>query len=188
MKDFNKVFGIGISRTGTSSLTAALELLGLSTIHWPTTMLDICKYRGATDITVACRFKELDQIFPDSLFIYTERDEASWFRSVCAHYQRINAGIYLPPGAREFAMEADLRIYGSVKPEPGDFIPSYLRHHAQVVKYFKKRRGRLLRLNVSAGDGWPKLCEFLDLPVPGVPFPHLNPMRETKKSKTPKKP
>jgi hypothetical protein len=26
----------------------------------------------------------------------------------------------------------------------------------------------------SPGDGWGPLCEFLDVPVPGVPVPHLN--------------
>jgi hypothetical protein len=26
----------------------------------------------------------------------------------------------------------------------------------------------------SVGDGWEPLCEFLELPVPDTPFPHLN--------------
>jgi hypothetical protein len=26
----------------------------------------------------------------------------------------------------------------------------------------------------SASEGWEPLCEFLELPVPAIPFPHLN--------------
>ncbi|HEV8715109.1 MAG TPA: sulfotransferase [Candidatus Binatia bacterium] len=30
----SKIFGLGLSRTGTTSLTEALEILGFSTIHY----------------------------------------------------------------------------------------------------------------------------------------------------------
>jgi Sulfotransferase domain len=33
-------------------------------------------------------------------------------------------------------------------------------------------RDRLLVWSVS--DGWEPLCEFLELPIPDTPFPHLN--------------
>ncbi len=29
-------------------------------------------------------------------------------------------------------------------------------------------------MNFEAGDGWIKLCDFLEHPVPNDPFPHLN--------------
>ena len=29
-------------------------------------------------------------------------------------------------------------------------------------------------MNICAGDGWERLCEFLDVPVPDVPFPREN--------------
>jgi len=34
MKKFNKIFGIGAQRTGTTSLTDALNELGIKTSHW----------------------------------------------------------------------------------------------------------------------------------------------------------
>lgn len=33
---------------------------------------------------------------------------------------------------------------------------------------------RVLRIDVSQGDGWEKLCPFLGVPVPGVDFPRAN--------------
>jgi hypothetical protein len=29
-------------------------------------------------------------------------------------------------------------------------------------------------MNLVEGDGWEKLCPFLGVPVPSVPFPHLH--------------
>jgi len=174
MRAFNKIFGIGLSRTGTTSLTMALEYLGIPTIHWPTNMLDICKYRGATDITVACRFKELDQIFPDSLFVYTERDRQSWLRSVVAHYAKRDLTEDEPYGAQQFAREADIRIYGKIWPRDCNFAQCYQKHHAEVLKYFQGRSECLLRLNITKNNNWNKLCQFLELPIPAQPFPHLH--------------
>jgi Sulfotransferase domain len=30
----------------------------------------------------------------------------------------------------------------------------------------------------SVGEGWEPLCEFLEMPVPDTPFPHLNDSQE----------
>jgi hypothetical protein len=174
MRRFNKIFGIGISRTGTLSLSVALQHLGIPTIHWPTTMADISKFRGATDTTIACRFKELDLIFPNSLFIYTERNKISWLRSVMRHYQRRTKAHQLPDGAREFAQEATIRIYGRTQPAGCDFLEAYERHHAGVLDYFGDRPKRLLRINILRGGAWEQLCQFLDAPTPKIPFPHKN--------------
>ena len=55
-----KTFGIGLSRTGTTSLTLALEALGLSVAHFPTTMKQIEEHDAATDTPVAASFQALD--------------------------------------------------------------------------------------------------------------------------------
>ena len=67
-----KTFGIGLSRTGTTSLTLALEALGLSVAHFPTTMKQIEEHDAATDTPVAASFQSLDSRFPGSKFIYTD--------------------------------------------------------------------------------------------------------------------
>jgi len=177
MREFNKIFGIGISRTGTSSLTVALAHLGIAVIHWPAAMADFSRFRGATDITVACRFRELDQIFPDSLFIYTERDVESWLPSVSAHYATFANSPTPPDPAQAFRLEAEIRIYGKLKPTASDFPTAYRRHQKQVLEYFHSRTDRLLRMNLGHDDGWPQLCNFLCVPVPEITFPHLNKRR-----------
>jgi len=34
--------------------------------------------------------------------------------------------------------------------------------------------GKLLVINIFDGDGWDKICSFLNEPIPNVPFPHQN--------------
>ena len=149
MRPFNKIFGIGISRTGTSSLAEALTTLGIRTMHWPRNMGDFCSNQALVDITVACRFKELDQIFPGSLFIYTERSSRNWLTSVRAHYHALGVDLKLPDGQKQFAQEADVRIYGTVKPIGCDFMKAYDQHARAVTKYFANNTSRLLRMDAS---------------------------------------
>lgn len=90
---WNKVFGIGFGRTGTTSLTRALEILGYRVLHFPRPDLAVSpslprlwrlyfNVDGGTDTSVAVIFRELDRWFPGSRFIYTERDGPDWLRSI----------------------------------------------------------------------------------------------------------
>jgi hypothetical protein len=94
-----KIFGIGLSRTGTKSLTSALHVLGLKAIHYPedeTTLRELTEgnyqfsllehFDGITDITVSAFYPQLDQLFPNSKFILTVRDKESWLKSLEKHW------------------------------------------------------------------------------------------------------
>ena len=59
----SKIFGIGLSKTGTSSLTEALEILGFSAVHYPTSLHEIEIYGAAADLLVADTFEMLDTTF-----------------------------------------------------------------------------------------------------------------------------
>jgi Sulfotransferase domain len=174
MRRFNKVFGVGLTRTGTTSLSAALNILGISCIHWPKEIALFYRYRAATDITVACRFIELDKLFPGSLFIYTEREVKNWAEALVAHYQRARDISGLSEKRREMAEDAEVKIYGKTRPIDCDFQSKYRKHHSKIMRYFKCEPDRLLRMNIVCGEGWNKLCSFLNMPTPSSPFPHLH--------------
>lgn len=167
-----KIFGIGLSRTGTTSLTKALELLGYEIIHAPRPhflpeLYDVIKeVDGATDLPIAFQYKELDKLFPNSKFILTTRSLESWLKS-CWEYP------ILYRRSRRFP-ESNLGVlmYG----RKFNFRHTYIRHHKQVIKYFKDRD--LLIMNLPEGDGWNELCSFLGKEIPNIPFPHLNTMAE----------
>lgn len=182
--DYNaeKIFCIGLSRTGTKSLASALTLLGYDTAHWlnPITQNILCRddyflFEGYSDITVAADLPWLRENFSNARYILTERDSASWEPSIARHYYSI-AGVNAPiqlstQGASRFsgrpAAVADL-LYGGVD-SWGDAGRAYTQ---TVNKIFSADVHRLLTMNIVAGDGWDELCAFLDRPHPRASFPH----------------
>jgi len=91
----NKVFGIGLSHTGTKSLNRALQVLGIQSVHYPLDPvtyreLSESKYRltilntfeAITDITVAPFYPQLDKAYPGSKFILTIREKSDWINSM----------------------------------------------------------------------------------------------------------
>ena len=61
-----------------------------------------------------------------------------------------------------------------MSPDELKMTSAYLRHHSEVRHYFRDRAHDLLEVDFAQGDGWEKICAFLNLPVPTEPFPHLN--------------
>ena len=53
-------------------------------------------------------------------------------------------------------------------------IQEYDEHNKQVIAYFKDKPSQLLVMNITEGDGWEKLCKFLNKPIPNKAFPHKN--------------
>lgn len=168
----NKVFGIGLSRTGTASLTYALRILGYRIIHYPKPcivpgLIDKMKdVDGGTDTPIAVAYKDLDEAFPDSKFILTTRSLESWLTSV-RNYKHL-----------KHALEGDvekirLLLYECNIFDEEKFKEAYFRHHREVKEYFVNRND-LLIMNIIKGDGWEKLCGFLDREIPEVLFPDRN--------------
>ena len=87
---FNKIFNIGLPRTGTTSLNQALNALGFKSIHNPKYFRKhVMKGRyhfESNDWRALTNFGEhfypqLDQAYPNSKFILTVRDEVEWLKS-----------------------------------------------------------------------------------------------------------
>ena len=182
-----KVFGLGLSKTGTSSLTEALNLLGVPSIHYPhdartlqelragryrLSILD--EFQGATDIAVAPFYAQLDRAFPGSRFILTVREKEAWLRSCEVHWRLLMQWWENFPDFKRFHEFASACAYGAVEFSRERFSSVYDTHAAGVRAYFRERPGDLLVMDICAGDGWEKLCPFLGLDAPAAPFPHAN--------------
>lgn len=181
---FSKIFGLGFSKTGTSSLAQALSYLGYKTAHNPTddqTMVallkgDLCcnalqQHNAVCDIMFVRHFRELDRIYPGSLFILTERNGASWHRSCARHWALRNI-----TSSRLYNEElVDFQVYGTALYNYNLFEDAYNSHYQAVTEYFENRSKQLLRMNICAGDGWEPLCVHLGVDLPKIPFPHVRP-------------
>lgn len=179
-----KVFGIGLSRTGTTSLAEALNILGIDAAHWtnPLTMqilsgIDFFLFGACTDCCVSPEFERLYHLYPNARFIFTRRPIADWVRSFWKHHERTSWARDLNEfrtafGERPFP---DAAIEFSLYAGNPDIAESYRAFEYRVEKFFAdKPASKLLRLDLSNGQGWPELCGFLGRTVPDVPFPRLN--------------
>jgi hypothetical protein len=170
----SKIFGIGFSKTGTTTLREALSLLGYRIARtdkesWPPKD----DFDAATHEWVSAFFEEMDLNYPDSKFICTVRDKDEWLRSI----QRHNALIRLQNLENTDKDKAImLRRYGALRRPryAGSLFAAYDRHLNKVKQHFADRDGDVLFLNICAGEGWEKLCPFLGAPVPDAPFPREN--------------
>ncbi len=164
-----KIFGIGLSKTGTSSLSEALEILGYSTVHFPSTLSEIAYYDAATDSTVARRFEYLDGEYPGSKFIYTVRERGEWLSS-CKKYYEIRKR-----SQDNVSQEIRQELFGTTGFDWDLFIKGYEMHEKRVQEYFAKRPNDWIALDVCGKDArWDPLCTFLNVAVPEKPFPKAN--------------
>jgi len=169
LPDKQLIFGIGLPKTGTSSLTNALYILGYPCIHDVKRVEAVRKaniaegkhslaglteeYDAFCDSPIPWIFKELDDEYPGSKFIYTVRDLPDWLVSRIAHFG----------GQPKFHRD------------------KLVRHMFEVNERFKDRPNDILTYNLCGGAGWEPLCQFLDVKVPKEPFPHKNITKEERR-------
>lgn len=180
---FNKLFGIGLSRTGTQSLSAALNELGVTSVHFPKDDTTFRQLRsGDFDLKVLQRstalcdtpvvpyYPQLDEAFPGSKFILTLRDDReAWLASV-ERLWRSRPHIPTHP-YHKFITAA---VYGTWHFSRSRFAYVYDRHVENVRSYFEDRTDDLLELRICDGEGWKQLAPFLGMDVPPATFPHAD--------------
>jgi len=176
MSGGGKIFGIGISRTGSMTLTRALEILGHRTLFvtgYEEFERCIDDFDAFTHTPLAPIFAELDRRFPGSRFILLGRERKAWLRS-CEKQFAAAAGAETPG-----QLEIRRRVYGVEDFDREVFTSAYVRHVQRVREHFRGRPEALLEIDVCAGEGWEKLGPFLGNEPPDVPFPSENSARDT---------
>lgn len=166
-----KVFCIGLGKTGTTSLKEALRILDYRLIRLPLDWKGITDFDAALPGVSAAMFAELDADYPGSKFILTLRDVEGWLKSI-ERDMGLKQGV-----ARKHQAEREKILtikYGRTTFDRDAFRTAFHGHEAKVRKYFENRPADLLVLDVTTDGGWEPLCNFLGVPVPDVPFPYVN--------------
>jgi len=172
-----RVFGIGLSRTGTQSLAVALRLLGYKTAHYPWTLEELHEHEAAVDIPVVMWFPFIDGCYSGSKFVLTTRSDSAWLESCKRHYAapwRRKKPQDWTANEREVA-RTDHAVYGTWQFDPILFAETKKRHEALVAEYFADRPDDLLIINLvehASQDVWVRLLEFLGCDE--IPFPWEN--------------
>jgi hypothetical protein len=187
--DAEKVFGIGLSRTATTSLHEALCTLGLRSFHWafwPENRIlrleDAYFCDAISDINAAFCFETLARTFPRAKFIYTTRPIEAWEQSIIRHYgvqtprelkERMRATPVTDATAPQPLKHALLyhAIHHSLYTEHASWRDAYAAHQRAVRSFFGSS-ARLMEFDIfERKDGWNRLCGFLGKPVPHIPYP-----------------
>ena len=192
-----RLVGAGLGRTGTLSLKQALEhLLGAPCYHmmetfgrpadipvwhravngempdWPAFLAD---YDAAVDWPVAGFWGETSAAFPEAVVLLSTRPTDDWWTSASNTIFQISRR-EIPLGedvaAAQVAMARDMltKRFTPNWTDETEAKAAYDAHNAAVRAAVPTDR----LVEWHPGDGWPPLCDALDVSVPDEPFPHAN--------------
>lgn len=184
--DRPKLFGIGLNKTGTTTLGACMARLGWRhksadrelLLAWERGDLDsvfrvIDQHDSFEDWPYPLMWREIYQRYGDGArYVLTvRRDAETWLASLMRHSLITHPHLH----ARRIA-------YGHDYPHgrEAEHLAFYERHNDAVRRFFDtpERRHLFTELCWERGDGWPALCGLLDVPVPDEPLPHANRMTD----------
>lgn len=179
-KDLTRVFCVGFHKTGTTSLDWILQDMGYQVSrHYKqgdNKFIDDLKQKNYSEIKQVSKlfnafqdapwflfYKEFDEWYPNSKFILTIRESASWWKSFL-NYFKVQS---LP--STEY-------IYGYENPVGHErvFIDRYEQHNRDVIEYFKDRPDDLLVVDVSEEKTLEKISKFLEKSTSFRKMPHRN--------------
>lgn len=199
-----QVIGAGFGRTGTLSLKQALDELGLGptyhmeevfrhpshvrrwldyasnrTTDWDTLFEG---YESVVDSPASCAWRELAERYPSAKVVLTVRDPAKWWTSTASTIYPTRTMFpawvkQVIPFTQRWLDMTDRLVWSGIfdgRFEDRAHAMSVFEAHTEHVRT-ECDPTRLLVFEVS--DGWAPLCDFLGVPVPSSPFPHVNDSR-----------
>lgn len=191
-----KVIGAGFGRTGTASLSHALEELGFGPCYHMMEALShpehistwlaaydgesvdwgelFASYTSTTDWPGCSFWEQLIEHYPEAKVILSTRDSGAWYDSVQRTFVQARDSAAGPDGMPAEIMELFRHIgegtFSGKMDDREHAIEVFERHNERVAAAVPDDR----LLVYQVGDGWEPLCEFLGVEVPDAPFPRLN--------------
>lgn len=175
-----KIFGIGLNKTGTTSLGLAFAQLGYRHFNRRPAVFKLYS-EGRFDevfdqITDFDSFEDwpwplmvpqlLEHYGTNAKFILTRRRTPEiWLESIKRHALRTHP-----------TRNPRAQIFGAPYPQGNEalYLAHYTRHLETTRSYFTERSHQFLELCLDEGQGWEQLCPFLDQPGTQLPFPRAN--------------
>ena len=181
-KDF-KIFGIGLSKTATCSLTSLLrDGFDLNILHDPIKIhgeplsLDSLANNnnylegkppnrtidGITDIQASILYKQLDNLYSNAKFILTIRDEEEWLESIYHNWSKYIGLQGQHVKRNSLRRTITLRMWGTTVWSRDKILNVYQTHKNNVIDHFKSKNN-LLVLNITSDpDSVSKVENFLN--------------------------
>lgn len=173
------IFNINLSRTGSSSLTRALNILNFPSVHYryrDTKLKDIISKNnkfgnnmfdnlpkeivGFSDFGGHKVYEELYRQYPLSKYIFTYRDYETWKESYLALRKTLQP--------KNFVTKKD---YDN---ETERAHKHYFLNTTNIRSFFQDKQEQYLEVDICNGEGWDRLCNFLNVDIPLTSFPLVN--------------
>lgn len=175
----NKLFIIGLPRTGTTSISVALLDYGFKVAHTAYTKRAFELADVISDAPCFCDYQELDKLFPNSKFVYLDRALANWVPSMQMLLNKMLPELtpktgYLHPVLKR-CINTSFQLATSADPLNKEHLAScYLEHQQKVFDYFVGRAD-FLKIDISQSGSLRTLLQFLEINTENSGnFPHLN--------------
>ena len=183
----NYVFQLNMICAGSTSLCEALNILGIPSLHYRIPGEDTNRevfeddvipeniklnrrlfypydeeWRGFLDFSGQLYHETLYKMYPNSKFIFTWRAYEPWFKSAMT----LSQNLYRLRFNQDMPKE-DLLFWENDRKK-------YWELNNNICRLFSKHpRFLTMKICDEGGDGWEKLCNFLEMPIPDVDFPKL---------------
>jgi len=179
-RKFEKLFGIGLPKTGTTTLGHCFEVLGYSKAPYDIQLIEevaegSCnripeytqQWEAFEDWPWPVLYKNLSELYPNAGFILTVRQsKEAWLKSLQKHTNR-------NPNARSKRLRK--LLYKSEDPwKDEQHYRDFYQHHTAAVQEHFAGRENFLTLCWEDGSGWEEICSFTGDDIPKVPIPHMN--------------
>lgn len=161
-----KLFIVGLPRTGTTSLCAALLDHGYSVAHTAYTDLAFERADVVADTPVFSEYKQLDRVFPNSKFIHLSRPLEKWLPSIQHLLMKINqkhernANAFHP--LLLSCYEAVFGQFSAGEALSDEFLSRcFLKHQKNLEAYFCSRPNDFLSVELSDAGSYDQVVNFL---------------------------
>lgn len=175
----NKIFIIGLPRTGTTSISVALLDYGFKVAHTAYTKRAFELGDVISDAPCFCDYQQLDKLFPHSKFVYLDRAVKSWVPSMQMLLNKMLPELapktgYLNPVLKRCINTSFKLSTTSVPLSEQHLTACYLEHKHSVFNYFAGRTD-FLHIDISQSGSLKALLQFLEISAEDAgDFPHLN--------------
>tara|TARA_B100000809_G_C15021118_1_gene488476 strand:+ start:385 stop:1017 length:633 start_codon:yes stop_codon:yes gene_type:complete len=179
----SKIIIVGLPRTGTTSISVALLEQGLKVAHTAFTQQAFSLAEAVSDAPCFSDYRQLDQLFPGSRFIYLDRPLDKWIPSM----QRLlikmlpelepKKGYLNPVLKRSFI--STFELFDNIDPLTHKHLEQcYRKHQRKIFDYFDGR-DNLLKIDIGQTGSLTTLLQWLNFSSASyAEFPLLNSGKE----------
>ena len=190
----DKIFVLGFNKTGTTTLSDALSILGFKVYHTggggellelvyqnmkskKKLLSDYDEYEVFLDYPIydPIVFPHLMDEYPWAKYISLTRPLDDYVESLLRDkIRRLDDGIV---DSWNWLGVGDKEVFENYPQYQKEWLKSKTEFkHQSNLLWLEKRVNpkHILHMDITQGDGWDKLCKFLNREIPNVKFPYLN--------------